>query len=670
MTTNTISNTLSWQVDQSSITAAQVANQAVADSLQAVADQSQSVAQQMAAAGASAQDIFDATGETISASLTAPLDAADASVQNLIHDIGDLGKDIQSIPEPDLSAFGVADDSGGDGSGGGGSSYGSMRGLRAAGRDAGLPPEVSAIAQATAYLGPFGLVLGVVGLATKAVTDASTAYAASLTAEAAAYNKAQDSAATQTTAQLKAAQAVDIANVALKQQESLEAARNYVNYVQANPGITIPGAGALAEVFKGDAGELGGLKQASDDAGKALASAQDALNGVNIVLAGLPTTSNDLKSALQALEKDGMEILDAATKQLAADAHALAVEQEDEAARRLQIDQMTTAQRQAAIEADERQINVLTRYVGEGNLNEEALKNVAGQVTNLNADLKDMNAASGTYGDQLAAEDAAKQKILDANNNYLSAITAEDDAIQKVSEATATLAQDTVAHQTALSNLQSDYQTKVQSDQEAAEQQGEQDLQKHLQNLAQIDQQYATDHEADVGNRDALKNYQDQQKRDTDTTKEDAAFNLQENNLDNHLDQQLATEQQSYQKSEQSEDASYAKRYQQDVTALNNAQVAENRAAGLALGYQKQAQDAQTNQSLQFYNELIAIGAHYLPQIENQFLTTMQNILANAAPSFGGYGPYAGNNLPAAPMPTSQIQKIVDNRIVTLIAEA
>lgn len=124
-------------------------------------------------------------GVQINQNVTVPMQVASTATQQLIHDIGDLGRDIQAIPEPDLSAFGVAD----AGGGGGVNLTGSRRGISAlgslvGGQAGGAFGDVARIVSVGAAFGAVGVIgaglaltLGKVSEAEKAADDAGKKFA-------------------------------------------------------------------------------------------------------------------------------------------------------------------------------------------------------------------------------------------------------------------------------------------------------------------------------------------------------------------------------------------------------------------------------------------------------------------------------------------------------------
>lgn len=120
--TQTATTLLRYQVDQGSVNAAVASNNKISSSLIDIRKQADLEYEQMVKTSA-LDTLFAHSDEVIRAGLVKPIEDASTATKTLIRDIGNLGNDIQAIPEPSLSSFGV-DESGGTG--------GKLRGLREA----------------------------------------------------------------------------------------------------------------------------------------------------------------------------------------------------------------------------------------------------------------------------------------------------------------------------------------------------------------------------------------------------------------------------------------------------------------------------------------------------------------------------------------------------------
>lgn len=669
MTTNRVATTtVQYQVNQSSVAQVQAANQAIAASYVDL----QSAASTFSADVLALNPQFAAA---INTGVVAPMQNASAATQNLIRDIGDLGRDIQSIPEPPLSAFGID-----DGTDSGGTSGGGIRGLRGGfratagllGAEAGGGAFRSAgqIVALTSVLGPLGIVAGGAALALRAVTTAQQEETDAL--------KANLDVQRQVAHEIDGMTTQDIIAKRDAAQKALEIDREVAGQQLANS--LVYKLSIINDPIKFGA-SIAGLDAQTN-------AWNDEIAKNNVAIAA---DQAQVKAFSDAINSNASAAADAAAAQsifakqkFNDDQLRQKVDQEDAAQRQTRIAEL---QREIAINREDAQI-----YAG----NHDAVVLLGEEYLKLTRELEFTSEVTDTYADKLKKEADQKQAI----TNYFDALTAESDAIQKTMAAQQDLVTAASDHADKLAQIQQNEQDKEAADRQKAAQQAEDDQAKHLQKLADISNQAAADHEADVGNRDALANYKDAQKADQQTQKENDAYTLQEQQLQTHLAEQLQSEQAAEQKSQNQENTSYTKRYNQLLQALNDAQVAQSRADGLALAYQRQANQQQLNQQVQHQNDsilsqavsnAIALNTEIRHQNDiraavyygNASVVTafagLMTSLAQIATGAGlGIGQAVGNlfnnggiGLPlGAPNATSVIQKIVNAQINNMIQEA
>lgn len=663
MTTNRVATTtVQYQVNQSSVAQVQQANQAVAASFASV----------QAAQAAFSADVLALNPQlaaAIDTSVVAPMQAASAATQNLIRDIGDLGRDIQAIPEPPMSAFGLSEDTGG-----GGSLTGSRRGLGALARLVGSQAGGGAISDAARFIslsaafGGLGIAAGVLGLALHAVatgqeeaTKTAQSYAAALgsigTQTSADIQKNLDNLNAQKTAYTEGR------GILKEYQTKLDALnKEYGNSLIGFNGIIKPLNDLNEEIYAA----TGGVYGLKDGMGNVIVNAGMLNSALDENQKSLDKTNAAIASDTTALNSQAV-----AANNAAAAAKQFSDDQVKAAQATIAINNMTAEQRDVKAKQDMADYDILQQRIEAGGLSVEAAQALRDQEEALLYDYRQLTEASNTYADSLKAVADRTQAV----TNYFDAVTAEGGAMQKVVSAQQDLAAGAQDHADKLAQIQQDEQAKETADRQKAAQTAEDDQAKHLQKLADIDNQYAADHEAAVGNRDALANYKAIQTRDNATSKENAAYTLQEQQLQAHLNDQLAQERTAETKSENQENTSYTKRYNQLVQALNDAQVAESRAAGLAAAYQAQANANAQVAAVVHQDALYNIAASGGALVEQAFAGTMSRLAQIAAqysaPTAYGLNNTGGNLLTSGyGNTTSVIRQIATQQINMMIQEA
>ncbi len=694
-TNRTVTTTVQYQVNQSSVAAVQAANNVVAGSFSAAQAKAAASFAQLSALSA---QTFAAAGVAVNTNLVAPMQAASAATQNVIRDIRSLAdiskQEIAKLPDPSGSAFGLPDDFGVSGGGGAGSALGKARmaaiALPGVGFQSpivlGLRAAELAADKTGASLSQVGLSFGIVGVALIAVKVAADAFAHSVEAGKTnldgalqAQNNYYHAVTKLTTEQVNE----DIE----QRRKANQALQIQINETQAALDAVRNRGGALGQLGGAIAEGLGvspanQLKTQLDDLNKQF-TAND-LTAVRLTqgLAANAFAANDAAAAEEKLAEARKAADDRITQTELDRAHAAADAMK-----------MTAAERQKEADSIEAEITALEEFQATLDSGSPAAKQLNVEITDLENRLTEITGVTHSWADTLADIDQRAESV----NNLFDALTKEGEAEQKVAEARQAVADAATDHADKLRSIDADEADKEAADRAKAAQQAEDDQAKHLQKLADIDKQYATDHEAAVGNRDALANYQAAQKRDDATTKENEAYALQEQQLQAHLDDQLAQDRAAQQKQIAEENASYNKRNAQLIRALNDAQVEESRAAGRALAYQRQANDAQLNERIRANNNVAAVQQNANSALVSNTIQTQSAILSavyygsssvqtafinlmgsltqivqstTLTPYIGIGNPGGHSLIGGAGSPDSYIRGIVDNQVARMMRDA
>lgn len=590
-TNRTATATVSYALNQASVAQVQQANQAVAASFATVQD---------ATAGWSA-DVLALNPQLAQLAATQQ-QAANVTVQsnnqvaNSFDAVAVAAQGAIDAEDSASKARQAAFLAGGDNSDGGIGVGGLRGGTRAlggliGGEVGGGLRDVSRIVTLGSAFGVVGVAAGVAALAVKGYTDSLEASTERAKAFGDALEKAFESTTsgisdfqTTTKAQIAADTAARDALKKLADAAQPQLASNLDNASQSIANFLNNAAGA-GDLYKPI--QEAGISQEAynaqvDDYNKKIQLAQIALDAYNAAIGTNIVLVNDAVAADKRISDAQLEL-----------AHASADAQT-----------MTADARKKEADAISAHITALEESIDDYHITGAALVEVNAEINSLENRLAAVTDATHTWADTLADIEQRSTAV----DNLFAATTAEDEAIQKVIAAQDDLTQSETDHADKLREIQTDEQDKETADRQKAAQSAEDDQAKHLQKLAEIDARYNADHEAAVGNRDALANYQAAQKRDDDTAKENANYVLQEQQLQAHLAEQLAQDRAAQQKQIESENQSYNRRHSQLVQALQNAQVEESRAAGLALAYQRQANDQQLNERIRANNATATVN--------------------------------------------------------------
>lgn len=624
-----------------------------------------------------------ASAQVINTNTVAQQSAANATVQNTsalatqatqVQDLTALYAALDEQAKQAALDQQAAADAGANADAGGGGGLGGLRGgLRATGfllgSEAGgqIPRAIGQAITLESAFGGVGVIVAGVALATRALTEAEQAAEKAETSRLAVLKEVAQVVATSTNNELQARLQAAQTQLQVDQQRRESIANTKIevgNFLRSLVDVTIPQLDPEVQ------GKATALKAALNEQDAALIADQARIDAYTAAIKNNATAANDAAVRLSVM----------AQNQLTDDQLRQKVDQEDSAQRQTRIAEL---QREIAINRDDAKIHAD---------NADTVKLLGAEYLKLTRELEFTSEVTDTYADGLKRVADQTQAV----SNYFDAITAEGQAEQKTAQARQDVAAAASDHADKLREITTTEQDKETADRQKAAQTAEDDTAKHLQKLAEIDAQYHADHEAAVGNRDALANYQAAQKRDDATSKENDNYTLQEQQLQTHLDQQLLDNKAAQQKQIDAENQSYTKRHNQLVQALNNAQVEESRAAGLALAYQRQANDVQLNERIRANNVVVNTDAvaHTAQEtaavvhqnalaniayaggaaLESIFAGTMNRLAQIAAgaslPAAFGVNNNGGNYLTGGGNNVSTIQAIVNAQVANMIREA
>lgn len=711
------------EADESSAKQSESAIQAVRAQIQGLSDEVAQLTPATEAAALPFEELHAAASQ---------LGQDDVPIQNLTQQVSALHDEVEqtTIGFDDLSRAKqkAADTSGGGGAGDDVDSGDGLdiapseaRGLRYAISSLPGGQQISSIIQSFSLLGPLGAVASVAAVGIKAATDAEEARTKAAQDAADAINNIALGAAGGTT---------DSINKQIQQQQAnldaqTEAQKSLQGYSQQLNDVSTQyddGKLTLAQYAQQQEDLAANIKIATGgqvDFTDKINAAAEALKNTSLDSASLPQVfgelskaSGDLQTKLGSATDDLGTKIDAtksglaglavelttdsvAANNAAAAQQVLTKSQEDAVNQAIQIDGMTKDQRDAKAAQDVRDINLINQQIQAGGLTEQATDDLIAKQAQLQAEYEALIGVTNSAADATARETKVKQDALDTTNNYLDAVTAENAAIQAVDKAQQALTESAQAHSVALGQIQTQEQTKEAQDRAQAAQQAEEDQEKHLERLAQINQDAASEEKNAVRDRNVDADIQAREKAATATQQEGTTFDQQEKQQAAHLTTQLQSDAQAAKDQEAAEDAHYTTLHDQQVEALNEAEVEQSRADGLAAGYQRQYNDDQLNSLIGLYNSLtsttqlqnnyreIAEQTHqqrmlniadtYLPLLENRFAAALSNLvnivsggnpLASLVLQTQGEL-YSQNNPITAPQNfTNAVQNVVDQRLL------
>lgn len=620
-----VQTTLQWVVDKNSIAQVQSANAQVVQGLQVAAQQLETA---LPLPFIDASEASKGFAESIDQSIIPVEELASQTVA-----AGDAAKQAsQQYQDMAKSAQNAADSGGGIGAGGlrsglraGGFLLGAEAGgggLRAAGQ----------IITLTSSFGLLGAAAGVGALALRTVTDqeqkaseASKQFASDLAGIAGQIGSGATSSAIKNNIQQ------------LETQRKVEQdAHNRFAAISKEYYALLTDGTATAEKYNAGIAAInqqladltGGQIQLSGRSSLDMSIFQSALDDSQKEVDKTSTHIGVLNSELGATEVAANDAAEALAKEAKSQLSAVELIQK--------ADNMTAEQRAERERAIQREISLNTEALNSHTLDYEAGLQVLQNNRDLRKEYESLIGVSNTYADVLKAEADEKDRINAATTNYFDALTKQGEAAQVVAKAQQDLAGSTQEHQDQLLQINQDEQQKEIDDRQKAAKTVEQDTQKHLDKVQEIEDQYNQDHEAAVGNRDALANYKAKQQEDKSLSKEQATFSAQEAQQQVHLTEQLKADQSAQAKAIAGENSSYTKRYNQLLNSLQNAQVAESRAAGLSAAYQSQANQNRLVMEVNHQNAVLGqvqVGLNLVEAAYRQHFANLSGIAIAAAPT-------------------------------------
>ena len=446
----------------------------------------------------------------------------------------------------------------------------------------------------TQALGPFGAAVGVGVVALKAVTDAEQqrAEAAKNTADilTEAYGGAVESTTQSINQQVTQLQ---------RQRDSLQEVRDFLQ------GDTVQQQAAQNFGFVNLTGETVRLNDVLDEN-------QKAIEQVNAKI-----TANNLQLNTQAVAQN-----DAAEA-----AERLADEQESAAQRAVEIDGLTREAREQRIAQNDREIDVLTRYIGAGGQSEETVKRLAARITELNKDTEALRAVSESYADVLDREARAKQALQDQFDAYGQAIEAEGKIREKIVEIQSDIDQARAEAEDKLSQIAADARDKrIEFETDAAEKR-EEIVQESADRIAKIERDSGRDTATAVASRDALAFTQAQLRRADQLSDEQKAQQKSLAQQDKASQRQLD----ALEKSADKQVAAVVDAEQKKVSVLQSA---------LYMQQQAQIKAAYDAQQIALYssNNQQIIHTSLWTNLQQIAVQGVQNVLSVARALIGGSG--------------------------------
>lgn len=536
----------------------------------------------------------------------AALGATDAEVQKVVADI------------ERLQSAGV--------NGGSGGALASARNIAGAARGVastvGGGQAVSAISSVlglTQVLGPFGAAVGVGVVALKAVTDAQNEAAASAKQYAADLTgTAQAVAGGATSPEIDAAiaklgrqrevqqQAVD--SLTLLQDEGRVRLQQFFSGMIDDETFT----SLIGNVNERLSDLTGGVITDWSQVDDAIAAANEQITATDASIANYNAQLNTQAVA----QNDAAEA-----------AQKLADAQEAAAQKVVEIDSLTREQREQRIAQNDREVDVLTRFIGAGGQSEETVKRLAERITELNKDTEQLRAVSESYADVLDREARAKQAIQDQFDAYGQAIEAEGKIREKIFEIQSDIDQARAEAEDKLSQIAADARDKrIEFETDAAEKR-EAIVQESADRIAKIERDSGRDTATAVASRDALAFTQAQQRRADQLSDEQKA---QQKSL---IQQDKASQKQldALEKSTGKQVAAVVDAEQKKVTVLQGS---------LYMQQQAQIKAAYDAQQIALYgsNNQQIIHTSLWTNLQQIAIQGVQNVLSAARSLIGGYG--------------------------------
>lgn len=429
---------------------------------------------------------------------------------------------------------------------------------------------VSSILGLTAALGPLGAVAGTGVVAIKAVTDAEVARAEAAKNTADAINEIYGGAVGQTTEAINQ----QLASLS-SQRASLEQGRDFLKSLQGE-----------ADQNFGFVNITGTSVRLSD----VLAENATAIEDVNKQIV-IHTAQLDTEAVAQA---DA-----AAAAQLFADQLAEATEKTTQsqlgaAQRAVEIQRMTTEQRDEEVRSISEEITVLQNYIDTHALTEDAYNDLSDQLGVLQTRTEELTGTTITYADVLEQEARQKERLTTQTDNYFDALAREGEIRGRIAEITQQLAANQAEYAAESLKLVDARNIQIaEADAVAGERRAEiaKDTQERI---AEIEAQASVDRAEATGYRDAdaLRKAQQLEARQRKAAEKNEDKQL--DSIETALDKQKRTIDRSYQdrqyalsSANQKEFTALQSKYQQEQVALSNTIYAEQQIALTGAGTQR-----------------------------------------------------------------------------------
>lgn len=473
---------LRYKVDNASVQAAVAANDKVAESARKAAQAAitptgtltkavssdaldyKRLADNAQAAQIAANNLETASRNAITNGIVTPTYTASAATKNLIRDIGDLSLGIKRMPEPPLSAFGVAES--------GGRSAGNR--LYGAGRALYNLPDVQlgggvsttflsrigmlgggaaeALSLTATSLGAVAVIGGVAALAIASVSGRLAESAKNAEAYVTAQTKVDAfirSGATREDLAGKRDELLAERDDYQRQIDTLTRLRDNVAQASANTQALIAAQGrspiAPPGLIEANAAERAAREELRNYAGSesfndinnAIGRLRDEITELNpeiikaeIALNDGATAAADMAAAEELLKEERERIaqLNAQRDKAFVDAQVQGVQE------LIAIEQLTYEERQNRIRQIENEQSVIREQLASGELSVAAADQLRAQYQGLAADIERLTDVGVTYADQLEAERINKEALFDQNEQILDLIDQEVAAREKLFE--------------------------------------------------------------------------------------------------------------------------------------------------------------------------------------------------------------------------------------------
>lgn len=429
---------------------------------------------------------------------------------------------------------------------------------------------VSSILGLTAALGPLGAVAGTGVVAIKAVTDAEVARAEAAKNTADAINEIYGGAVGQTTEAINQ----QLASLS-SQRASLEQGRDFLKSLQGE-----------ADQNFGFVNITGTSVRLSDVLTENATAIEDVNKQIVIHTAQLNTEAVAQADA-------------AVSAQLFADQLAEATEKTTQlqlgaAQRVVEIQRMTTEQRDAEVRSISEEITVLQNYIDTHALTEDAYNDLSDQLGVLQTRTEELTGTTITYADVLEQEAQQKERLTTQTDNYFDALAREGEIRGRIAEITQQLAANQAEYAAESLKLVDARNIQIsEADAVAGERRAEiaKDTQERI---AEIEAQASVDRAEATGYRDAdaLRKAQQLEARQRKAAEKNEDKQL--DSIETALDKQKRTIDRSYQdrqyalsSANQKEFTALQSKYQQEQVALSNTIYAEQQIALTGAGTQR-----------------------------------------------------------------------------------